>query len=54
MIEKIQTYFGGYKNLFDYCTRRLNLSEGTVALRIELPNVSRRSLQALAALAETG
>ena len=24
----------GYKNLFDYCVRRLQLSEGSVALRI--------------------
>jgi len=24
----------GYKSLWDYCTRRLNLSEGSVALRI--------------------
>ena len=25
----------GYKNLFDYCARRLNLSEGSVARRIQ-------------------
>jgi hypothetical protein len=42
----------GYKNLFDYCTRRLNLSEGSVALRIQVANVSRRFPQLLAALAE--
>ena len=35
----------GYKNLFDYCVRRLNLSEGSVALRIQVANVS-RSLKA--------
>ncbi|MGH9461552.1 MAG: hypothetical protein ACRD1X_10075 [Vicinamibacteria bacterium] len=42
----------GYKNLFDYCTRRLNLSEGSVARRIQVANVSRRFPQILAALAE--
>ena len=26
----------GYKNLFDYCVRRLNLSEGSVALRLQV------------------
>jgi hypothetical protein len=42
----------GYKNLFDYCTRRLHLSEGSVALRIQVANVSRRFPQILVALAE--
>ena len=42
----------GYKNLFDYCTRRLNLSEGSVARRIQVANVSRRFPQLLVALAE--
>jgi hypothetical protein len=42
----------GYKNLFDYCVRRLNLSEGSVALRIQVANVSRRFPQLLVALAE--
>jgi hypothetical protein len=42
----------GYRNLFDYCTRRLNLSEGSVALRIQVANVSRRFPQILAVLAE--
>jgi len=42
----------GYKNLFEYCTRRLNLSEGSVALRIQVANVSRRFPQILLALAE--
>lgn len=42
----------GYKNLFDYCVRRLNLSEGSVALRLQVANVSRRFPQLLAALAE--
>ena len=41
----------GYKNLFDYCTRRLNLSEGSVARRIQVANVSRSFPQILAALA---
>ena len=30
----------GYKNLFEYCTRRLNLSEGSVARRLQVANVS--------------
>ncbi len=42
----------GYKNLFDYCVRRLRLSEGSVALRIQVANVSRRFPQLLVALAE--
>ena len=42
----------GYKNLFDYCVRRLRLSEGSVALRIQVANVSRRFPQILVALAE--
>jgi len=42
----------GYKNLWDYCTRRLNLSEGSVARRLQVANVSRRFPQILVALAE--
>ena len=42
----------GYKSLFEYCTRRLHLSEGSVALRIQVANVSRRFPQILVALAE--
>lgn len=42
----------GYRNLFDYCVRRLNLSEGSVALRLQVANVSRRFPQILVALAE--
>ena len=42
----------GYKNLFEYCLRRLCLSEGSVALRIQVANVSRRFPQILVALAE--
>ena len=42
----------GYKSLFDYCLRRLHLSEGSVALRIQVANVSRRFPQILVALAE--
>ena len=42
----------GYKNLFDYCVRRLGLSEGSVASRIHVANVSRRFPQLLVALAE--
>jgi hypothetical protein len=42
----------GYPNLFEYCLRRLNLSEGSVALRIQVANVARRFPQVLASLAE--
>src|SRR3972149_8099487 len=40
----------GYKNLFEYGTRRLHLSEGSVALRIQVANVSRRFPPILVAL----
>jgi 5-methylcytosine-specific restriction endonuclease McrA len=42
----------GYKNIFDYCTRRLKLSEGSVARRLQVANVSRRFPQLLVALAD--
>jgi hypothetical protein len=42
----------GYKNIFDYCVKRLKLSEGSVALRLQVANVSRRFPQLLVALAE--
>ena len=42
----------GYKNLFAYCTERLNLSEGSVARRMQAANVSKRFPQLLVALAE--
>lgn len=42
----------GYKSLFDYAVRRLHLSEGSVALRLQVANVSRRFPQILLALAE--
>ena len=42
----------GYENLFDYCHRRLNLSEGAVPARIHVANVSRKLPELLAALAE--
>ena len=42
----------GYKNLFDYCLRRLNLSEGSIWLRTQVANVARRFPQVLSALAE--
>ncbi len=42
----------GYKNFFDYCVKRLRLSEGSVALRIQVANVSRRFPQLLQSLAE--
>ena len=32
----------GYKNLFEYGVRRLGLSEGSVARRLQVANVSRR------------
>ena len=42
----------GYKNLFDYCVRRLGLNEGSVARRLQVANVSRRFPQILIALVE--
>ena len=42
----------GYRSLCDYGVRRLGLSEGSVALRIQVANVSRRFPQILAVLAE--
>jgi hypothetical protein len=42
----------GYPNLFVYCVKKLGLSEGSVALRIQVANVARRFPQVLAALAE--
>jgi hypothetical protein len=42
----------GYKNTFHYCVTRLNLSEGSVALRLQVANVSRRFPQLLVSLAE--
>ena len=42
----------GYKSLFDYCVRRLQLSEGSVARRIQVANVSGRFPQLLLALVE--
>lgn len=42
----------GYRNLFEYCVARLNLSEGAVPARIHVANVSCRFPQLLAALAE--
>ncbi|GMR22435.1 MAG: hypothetical protein BMS9Abin37_0784 [Acidobacteriota bacterium] len=42
----------GYKSLYDYCIRGLNLSEGAVPARIHVANVSRQFPQLLVALAE--
>ena len=42
----------GYKSLFEYCTKRLNLGEGSVARRIQVANVSKRFPQLLVALAK--
>ena len=42
----------GYKSLFDYCVLRLHLSEGSVASRIHIANVSIRFPQVLVALSE--
>ena len=42
----------GYKNLFTYCVEKLHLSEGSVALRLQVANVSRRFPQILVALAD--
>jgi hypothetical protein len=38
--------------MFEYCVKRLNLSEGSVALRLQVANVSRRFPQILVALAD--
>ena len=43
----------GYKSLFDYCIKRLNLSEGAVPARIHVANVSRRFPQLLVALTKS-
>ena len=42
----------GYKSLFDYCVLRLHLSEGSVASRIHVANVSIRFPQVLVALSD--
>ncbi len=42
----------GYKSLFECCTKRLNLGEGSVARRIQVANVSKRFPQLLVALAK--
>ncbi len=42
----------GYKSTFHYCVERLHLSEGSVASRIHVANVSIRVPQLLVALAE--
>ncbi len=42
----------GYKSTFHYCVERLQLSEGSVASRIHVANVSIRFPQLLVALAE--
>ena len=42
----------GYKSTFHYCVERLRLSEGSVASRIDVANVSIRFPQLLVALAE--
>ena len=42
----------GYSNLFEYCLRRLRLSEGSVACRLQVANVCRRVRTLLDALCE--
>jgi hypothetical protein len=42
----------GYKNIFDYSVKRLKLSEGSVARRLQVANVSRSFPQLLVALAD--
>ena len=42
----------GYNSLFDYCLRRLNLSEGAVPARVHVANVCRRFPQLLVALTQ--
>ncbi|TDI36592.1 MAG: hypothetical protein E2P02_24815 [Acidobacteria bacterium] len=43
----------GYKSLYDYCIKHLNLSEGAVPARIHVANVLRRFPQLLVALSES-
>src|SRR2546426_3722429 len=40
------------KDLFDYCVRRLKLSEGSVYLRLQVAGVARRFPEVLSRLAE--
>lgn len=42
----------GYKNLFTYCVEKLHLSEGSVAMRIQVANVVKRFPQLLVVLAD--
>ena len=42
----------GYRHLYDYCIRRLGLSEGSVPLRVQVANVCRRFPQILEALSD--
>ena len=42
----------GYRNLFDYCQRSLGLSEGSIALRIQVANVCRKFSVVLSFIAE--
>src|SRR5437867_13421152 len=42
----------GYKDLFDYCVRRLGLSEGSVYLRLQVAGVGRRVPQVLSLFAQ--
>jgi len=42
----------GYKSLFDYCTRGLNISEGSVWHRIQVANICRRFPAVLTGLAD--
>jgi len=44
----------GYKNLFEYCVRRLNLSEGSVYRRIQVAKVCHEFPQVLVHLGEGG
>ncbi len=42
----------GYKSLFEYCVKKLRLSEGSVARRLRVANLARRVPRILVALAE--
>ena len=42
----------GYQHLFDYCQRGLGLSEGAIALRIQVANVCRKLPDILGSIAE--
>jgi len=51
MAERKTALEMGFGSLYEYCVRRLNLSEGAVPARVHVANVSRRFPQVLTAIA---